>query len=118
MLSVSRLISTKTGVAPRNTTAFAVDTKVNDGMMTSSPGARLHRSAAISSADVQDWVNSASPTPRRCFSHVQQILVAVGGEKNANSQVLKMRAESALPKKDNRSMPPATNGANGSPIAC
>src|SRR5260370_41241069 len=110
MLSVSRLISKKTGVAPRNTTAFAVDTKVNDGMMTSSPGARLHRSAAISSADVQDWVKSASPSPRRSFSHVHKILVAVGGEKNANCQVHKVGAEVALPQKDNRSYLTATNG--------
>src|SRR5260370_33976069 len=112
MLSVSRLISKKTGVAPRNTTAFAVDTKVNDGMMTSSPGGRLHRSAAISSADVQDWVNSASLTPRRCCIHVQQILVAVGGAKNANTQVLKAMDEAALPQNETPSRPPAPSGSN------
>src|SRR5205823_13049967 len=37
-LNVSLFTSTKTGMAPRKTKAFAVDTKVNDGMITSSPG--------------------------------------------------------------------------------
>ena len=35
---VSALTSTNTGTAPRRTNAFAVETKVNDGMITSSPG--------------------------------------------------------------------------------
>ena len=38
MLSVSGLMSTNTGTPPRSTTALAVETKVKDGMMTSSPG--------------------------------------------------------------------------------
>ena len=43
-LSVSGRMSMKTGVAPRSTTAFAVDTKVKDGKITSSPGERLANS--------------------------------------------------------------------------
>src|SRR3954463_10429970 len=38
MLSVSGLMSTNTGTPPRSTTAFAVETKVKDGITTSSPG--------------------------------------------------------------------------------
>jgi len=37
--------------APRRTTAFAVETNVNDGLITSSPGFKFERIAAISSAD-------------------------------------------------------------------
>ena len=33
-------MSTNTGTAPRSTKALAVETKVNDGMITSSPGSR------------------------------------------------------------------------------
>ncbi len=62
-------MSTNTGVAPRSTNAFAVDTNVYDGMMTSSPGPTRARSAAISSADVQDCVSSARGTPSRSSSH-------------------------------------------------
>jgi len=47
-------------LAPRSTNSFAVDTKVNDGMMTSSPGCRSTRSAAISSAAVHECVKSAA----------------------------------------------------------
>ena len=36
--SVSGSMSTKTGIPPRSATAFAHDTKVNEGMITSSPG--------------------------------------------------------------------------------
>ena len=50
MLSVSGRMSTNTGVAPRSTNALAVETNVNDGMMTSSPGPRSSSIAAISSA--------------------------------------------------------------------
>ena len=55
ILSVSGSISTNTGTAPRRTTALAVDTKVKDGMITSSPGFRSHRMAAISNAAVLGW---------------------------------------------------------------
>ena len=63
MFSVSGRMSTKTGTAPRSTAALAVDTKVNDGMMTSSPGARSNSMAAISIAAVQEWVSSACRQP-------------------------------------------------------
>ena len=43
-------MSTNTGTAPRSTNAFAVDTNVNDGISTSSPGSRSSSSADISSA--------------------------------------------------------------------
>ena len=47
---MSGRMSTNTGTPPRSTNAFAVDTNVNDGMITSSPGATIESSAAISSA--------------------------------------------------------------------
>ena len=56
---MSGLMSTKTGTAPRSTAALAVDTKVKDGMMTSSPGARSNSIAAISMAAVQECVSRA-----------------------------------------------------------
>ena len=59
MLSVSGRMSTKTGVAPRSTNALAVDTNVNDGMITSSPTPTSLRIAAISRAAVQECVRSA-----------------------------------------------------------
>ena len=63
MLSVSARMSTKTGTPPRSTKAFAVDTNVNDGMITSSPGRMSARSAAISSAAVHECVSSALRQP-------------------------------------------------------
>src|SRR5438132_6198320 len=53
----------KTGRAPRKTNAFATDTNVNEGTITSSPGEISRSSAAISSACVQDVVRSAFTTP-------------------------------------------------------
>src|SRR5690242_2160672 len=66
MFRVSSRTSTNTGTPPRSTNAFAVDTKVNEGMMTSSPGWISISIAAISSAAVQLWVRSAlgQPTAR------------------------------------------------------
>ena len=58
MLSVSGRMSTKTSRAPSRTNALAVDTNVNDGKITSSPGFRLHKMAAISRAAVHEGVNS------------------------------------------------------------
>ena len=72
MFSVSGRMSTKTGVAPRSTNALAVETKVNDGMITSSPGPTPLRMAAISSAAVQEWVRSAFWLPIRASSQAQQ----------------------------------------------
>ncbi len=69
MFRVSGRMSTKTGTPPRSTKALAVDTKVNEGMMTSSPGPTSQRMAAISSAAVQEWVSSALRQPRFCSSH-------------------------------------------------
>ena len=59
---MSGRMSTNTGTAPRSAYAFAVETKVNDGMITSSPGSRSSSSAVISSACVQEVVSS-EPTP-------------------------------------------------------
>ena len=56
-------MSTKTGTAPRSTKALAVETNVNDGMITSSPSARSSSMAAISSACVQEVVSRQSPPP-------------------------------------------------------
>lgn len=60
MFIVAGSLSTKTMRAPVSATALAVETKVNDGMITSSPGPRFNSSAAISSAAVQEWVSSTS----------------------------------------------------------
>jgi hypothetical protein len=69
MLQVSSRISTNTGVAPRSTNAFAVDTNVNDGMRTSSPGPTSDSIAAISSAAVQECVSSTFSTRNCSWSH-------------------------------------------------
>ena len=65
---VSRRMSTKTGRAPRSKKALAVETKVNDGRITSSPGSRSQSRAAISRAAVQEWVSSTLRAPNRCSS--------------------------------------------------
>jgi len=56
-------MSANTGRAPRSTYALTVDTKVNDGTMTSSPGARASKRPLISSACVHDVVSSARLAP-------------------------------------------------------
>ena len=53
------------GRAPRSTKALAVETKVNEGMMTSSPGPMSHSSAAISSAAVPEVVSRTRAAPMR-----------------------------------------------------
>jgi hypothetical protein len=75
MFIVSSRLSMNTGVAPRNTNAFAVETKVNDGTMTSSPGLMSSRIAAISSACVHDPVRSADGTPNFFSNNSRQRLV-------------------------------------------
>ena len=62
--SVSLLISTNTGVAPRSTKAFAVETNVYDGIITSSSGPTSASIADISNAAVHEWVKSALSQPR------------------------------------------------------
>ena len=59
-------MSAKTIRAPRNAKAFAVDTKVKEGTMTSSPGWMSSSRAHISSACVQDVVTIALGTPSVC----------------------------------------------------
>lgn len=61
--SVSGSMSTNTGVAPRSAKAAAVETKVNEGTITSSPGPNPPRRAAASSAAVQEWVSRARSAP-------------------------------------------------------
>lgn len=56
IFKVSDLESTKTGVNPLIANALAVETKVKEGTITSSPGDFRIRSAAISSALVHDVV--------------------------------------------------------------
>ena len=75
MLSVSGRMSTNTGTAPRRTNALAVETKVNEGMITSSPGCRSSSKALISSAAVQECVSNALAQPVRSSSHAWQRLV-------------------------------------------
>ena len=67
--------STNTGVAPRSTKALAVETKVNDGMITSSPGPTSVSSAAISSAAVHECVSSARGHPSRASIQAWHCLV-------------------------------------------
>ena len=59
ILSVSERISTKTGTPPRKTNALAVEEKVYDDMITSSPGCMSAKSADISSAALHECVSSA-----------------------------------------------------------
>ncbi|VVT29630.1 conserved hypothetical protein [Hoeflea sp. EC-HK425] len=72
MFIVPGSTSAKMGVAPRSTTALAVDVNVKEGMMTSSPGPRSSSNIAISSAAVQECVRNALLQLKwRCsiFSH-------------------------------------------------
>ncbi len=66
---VSGRISTKTGTPPRRTKQSAVETKVYDGMITSSPGWMPVRCDAISSALVQEVVSSTADASVFSFSH-------------------------------------------------
>jgi len=59
-------------VAPRSTKALAVEGKVNEGMITSSPGPTSASSADISKAPVQEWVSSTRAEPHRSSSHCEQ----------------------------------------------
>src|SRR3972149_4808498 len=63
MFSVSSRQSANTGVMPRVANAFAVDTNVNDGRTTSSPGSGDSRWADISSASVQEPVRGDRQGP-------------------------------------------------------
>jgi hypothetical protein len=72
MFSVSGRMSTNTGTPPRTATALAVETNVNEGMITSSPGPIPARMIAISSAAEQEGVISASAQPTRSRSHSEQ----------------------------------------------
>ena len=64
---VSARTSENTIFAPRNTNAFAVDTKVNDGRITSSPGATFNKSADISSASVHEVAQEYSGNTQFAF---------------------------------------------------
>ena len=75
MFIVSGRMSTKTGLAPRRTKALAVETNVNEGTMTSSPGFRSQRMAAISRAAVQDGVISTRWMPNRSSNSSEHALV-------------------------------------------
>ena len=69
MFSVSGRTSTKTGVPPRTTTAVAVETNVNDGITTSSPGLTSRSITAISRAAVHECVSRTWSLPMRSLSH-------------------------------------------------
>jgi hypothetical protein len=75
IFSVSSRTSTNTGTPPRSTNALAVETKVNEGMMISSPGSIPARIAAISSAPVPECVSRALAQPLARSSHAWQRLV-------------------------------------------
>jgi hypothetical protein len=69
---VSGRMSANTGRAPCNAKALAVETKVKEGTITSSPGPMPRRIAAISRACVQEVVTRADRHPttsRRSFWH-------------------------------------------------
>ena len=64
-----------TRARPSRATALAVETNVYDGRMTSSPGPRSHRIAAISSAAVHDGVISTFSMPySRSISSAQALV--------------------------------------------
>ena len=65
-LGWSGRLSAKTILAPWRTKASALETKVYEGTMTSSPGPTSARIAAISSASVQLVVSSTLRKPKRC----------------------------------------------------
>lgn len=69
MFMVSGRMSTYTILAPRWTKASAVDTKVKEGRITSSPAFTPHSSAASSRALVQEVVSSTLGAPVHCSSH-------------------------------------------------
>ena len=80
--SVSGRMSAKTMRAPRRAKAFAVETNVKEGTITSSPARKSNKSEAISSACVQEVVSNARRTPRASrsrFSHFieKQLLPAI-----------------------------------------
>ena len=83
ILRVSDLISINTGTPPRNTNAFAVETKVYEGTITSSPGFMSSNRAAISRAAVQEWVSSAFLVP--VFSSSQRWQFCVKGPSPAKT---------------------------------
>ncbi len=72
--SVSGRMSAKTIRAPRNTKAFAVDTKVKEGTITSSPGWMSSNRAHISRAWVQEVVTIALGTPSVCSKKAWHLL--------------------------------------------
>ncbi len=72
---MSGRMSTNTGRAPRSTNALTVETNVNAGQITSSPGWMSSSSAAISSACVHDVVSSALRAPVISSSSAWQRLV-------------------------------------------
>ena len=67
IVRVSGLTSTKTGVAPASRKALAVEQKVNDGMITSSPCPMPSTRGIASSASVQDGVSMTWRNPSRDF---------------------------------------------------
>ena len=64
-LSVAASTSANTTRAPRSANALAVETNVNAGTITSSPGPTSSNSAASSSAWVHDVVSSTGRSPSR-----------------------------------------------------
>ena len=75
MFMVSGLMSMNFRRARWPTKAVAVEEKVNDGRMTSSPGSRWQRAAASSSALVPLVVSRARLASKRCSIHSLHCLV-------------------------------------------
>ena len=69
IVRVSARISTKTGVAPASRKAFAVEQKVKDGMITSSPCPIPNTRGIASSAKVQDGSQQDMTQTKLGFQH-------------------------------------------------
>ena len=91
MFIVSARTSTNTNVAPANTNEFAVDEKVKDGRITSSPGFNPQRSAAISSALEPEVVSRAFLVPNLSSNHASHFLV-----KGPSPQIFKFETASFI----------------------
>ena len=83
MFMVSGRMSTNTRVAPTAWKAVAVDEKVKLGRITSSPGSRSQRTAAISRAEVPLVVRRTFSASKRSSIHLWHL-----SEKGPSPQIL------------------------------
>ena len=69
---MSARMSTNTGVAPRSTKALAVETNVNEGMITSSPGLDACEQRRHLQRAVHEWVSRTLAGPSCASSQSEQ----------------------------------------------